>query len=176
MAFIVPMHRNKPSITYTVACILLGCIPPCYDGWHWDGTTFSFRGSHVSGSKMDLTYVGCFLLQRTCAPCYIVWMTPNWPTSARSWLWPSRIWTSMRTSPHVSSSLLPVACLTLNVWGPSYLGLTRSISWLLMPWLLTSPGHQQPWYWLCRIGKFLSYLRNDFNYLRRINVEKWHKM
>ena len=26
-----------------------------------------------------------------------------------------------------------------------------------MPWLLTSPGHQQPWYWLCRIGRFLSY-------------------
>ena len=26
--------------------------------------------------------------------------------------------------------------LTLNVRGPSYLGLTRSISWLLMPWLL----------------------------------------
>ena len=56
------------------------------------------------------------------------------------------------------------------------LGLTRSISWLLMPWLLTSPGHQQPWYWLCRIGRFLSCLRKDFNYLRRINVEKWYKM
>ena len=41
--------------------------------------------------------------------------------------------------------------LTLNVWGPSYLSLTRSISWLLMPWLLTSPGHQQPWYWLYRL-------------------------
>ena len=66
--------------------------------------------------------------------------------------------------------------LTLNVRGPSYLGLTRSISWLLMPWLLTSPGHQQPWYWLCRIGRFLSYMRKDCNYLRRINVEKWHKM
>ena len=66
--------------------------------------------------------------------------------------------------------------LTLNVRGPRYLGLTRSISWLLMPWLLTSPGHQQPWYWLCRIGRFLSYFRKDFNYLRRINVEKWHKM
>ena len=65
---------------------------------------------------------------------------------------------------------------TLNVRGPSYLGLTRSISWLLMPWLLTSPGHQQPWYWLCRIGGFLSYFRKDFKYLRRINVEKWHKM
>ena len=24
-----------------------------------------------------------------------------------------------------------------------------------MPWLLKSPGHQQPWYWLCRIGRFL---------------------
>ena len=46
--------------------------------------------------------------------------------------------------------------LTLNVRGPSYLGLTRSILWLLMPWLLTSSGHQQPWYWLCRIGRFLS--------------------
>ena len=66
--------------------------------------------------------------------------------------------------------------LTLNVWGSSYLGLIRSISWLLMPWLLTSPGRQQPWYWLCRIGRFLSCLRKDFNYLRRNNVEKWHKM
>ena len=69
--------------------------------------------------------------------------------------------------------------LTLNVRGLSYLGLTgltRSISWLLMPWLLTSPGHQQPWYWLCRIGRFLSYLRKDFNYVHRINVKKWQKM
>ena len=52
--------------------------------------------------------------------------------------------------------------LTLNMRGPSYLGLTRSISWLLMPWLLTSPGHQQPWYWLCKICKSWSYLRKDF--------------
>ena len=68
-------------------------------------------------------------------------------------------------------------CGPLNVRGPSYLVLTRSISWLLMPWLLMSPGHQQPWYWLtCRIGRFLSYLRKDFNYLHRTNVVKWHKM
>ena len=66
--------------------------------------------------------------------------------------------------------------VSMSDGGLSYLGLTRSISWLLMPWLLTSPGHQQPWYWLSRIGLFLSYLRNDFNYLCRINVEKWHKM
>ena len=49
--------------------------------------------------------------------------------------------------------------LTLNVRGPSYLGLTRSISWLLMPWHLTSPGHQQPWYWLYRMWRSFSYLR-----------------
>ena len=62
--------------------------------------------------------------------------------------------------------------LTLNVRGPSYLALTRSISWLLMTWLLTSRGHQQPWYWPCKICSFLSSLRKDFNYLRFINVEK----
>ena len=61
--------------------------------------------------------------------------------------------------------------LTLNVRGPSYLGLTRSISWLLMPRLLTSPGHQQPWYWLSIICRSWSYLMKDFNYLCHINVE-----
>ena len=55
--------------------------------------------------------------------------------------------------------------LTRNVRGPSYLGLTRSISLLLMPWLLASPG--------CRP---FSYLRNDFKYLCHINVEEWQKM
>ena len=66
--------------------------------------------------------------------------------------------------------------LTLNVRGPSYLGLNRSISWLLMPWLLASPGHQQSWYWLCKIRKSWSYTRKDFNYLRHVSVEEWHKM
>ena len=49
---------------------------------------------------------------------------------------------------------MKIVWLTLNVRGPIYLGLTRSISWLL-----TSPGHQQPWYWLCRICRSWSYLR-----------------
>ena len=57
-----------------------------------------------------------------------------------------------------------------NMRGPSYLGLTRSILWLLMPWLLASPGHQQPWYWLCKISKSWSYTRKDFNYL---NMSVW---
>ena len=66
--------------------------------------------------------------------------------------------------------------LTLIARGPSYLGLTRSISWLLMPWLLTSPGYQQPWYWLYRICRSFSYLRKDFEYLCHINAEEWHKI
>ena len=65
--------------------------------------------------------------------------------------------------------VIPALTLTLNVRGPSYLGLIRSISWLLMPWLLTSPGHQQPWYWPCRICR--SCLRKDFKYLCHINLE-----
>ena len=59
--------------------------------------------------------------------------------------------------------------LTLNVRGGNYLGFTWSISWLLMPWLLTSPGHQQPWYWLCRICG--SWKRKDFKCLCHINGE-----
>ena len=60
--------------------------------------------------------------------------------------------------------------------GQSNLGLTSSISWLLMPWLLTSPGHQHPWYWPCRIGRSLPYFRKYFNYMCHVNEEEWHKM
>ena len=66
--------------------------------------------------------------------------------------------------------------LYINGRGSSYLGLTRSVSWLLMTWLLVSPGHQQPWHWLCSIGRFLSCLREYFNFLCHIIVEEWHIM
>ena len=59
----------------------------------------------------------------------------------------------------------------LNVRGPSYLGFIRSMSWLLMTWLLTSPGHQQPWYWLYKICMSFSYLRKCFKYMCQISVE-----
>ena len=44
-------------------------------------------------------------------------------------------------------------CLGLNVLTllmpkTDYSQITRLIAWLLMPWLLASPGHQQPCYWL----------------------------
>ena len=72
---------------------------------------------------------------------------------------------------HINITEDTYAILTLHVRGPSPLGLTRSISWLLMPWLLTSPGYQQPWYWLYRRCRSLSHLRKYFKYLCHINVE-----
>ena len=77
----------------------------------------------------------------------------------------------------VMVSLLTHICVTrpqwLNVPGLSYPSLTRSISWLLMPRILVSPGHQQPWYWLCKTGRSLSYTREDFNNLCHVSVEEW---
>ena len=43
--------------------------------------------------------------------------------------------------------------LILSLQGASYHVLIRSVLWLLMPWLLVSPGHHQPKYWLCEIVK-----------------------
>ena len=63
--------------------------------------------------------------------------------------------------------------IILDVRAPSYLLLTRSISWLLMTWLLPSPGHQHPWYWFCRIGTSLSYTGKDFNNLYHASVKEW---
>ena len=42
--------------------------------------------------------------------------------------------------------------LILLVLNLEYSGGTRSIPWLLMPWLLPSPGHQRPWNSPCRIN------------------------
>ena len=94
-----------------------------------------------------------------------------------TWLMPSNYKFVFMLSSHLVYVLMTssqVTLLTLNVQGPSYLGLTRSISWLLMPWLLMSPGHQQPWYWLYRIWRSFSYLRKDFKYLCHMhNVPDW---
>ena len=67
--------------------------------------------------------------------------------------------------PYLKPVLKSYVSLTLNLQGSSYLGLTRSISWLLTPWLLVLPGHQQSWYWPCKIDKPWSYTRSiSINY------------
>ena len=42
-------------------------------------------------------------------------------------------------------------------------GRTRSMPWQLIPWLLTSPGHQQSVYWICNINQSLSSTENFNN-------------
>ena len=50
-----------------------------------------------------------------------------------------------------SAILKPLTC-------GSYISLARSMSWLVMPWPLASPGHNQPRYWLCRdVGRRLTW-------------------
>ena len=59
---------------------------------------------------------------------------------------------------------------------PENFGIPKSIPWLLMPWLLASPSHQQPWCWLCAICIFLSSMRIHYNTIWHVSVEKWNKM
>ena len=53
---------------------------------------------------------------------------------------------------------------------------TRSIPWLLMPWLLASPGHQQPWYWLHETGTSLSSWGANLNNMDISTTLQWHHM
>ena len=46
--------------------------------------------------------------------------------------------------------------IDLTMWDWEYSVSSRSVSLLVMPWLLVSPGHQQQWYWLCKIDRSLS--------------------
>ena len=43
-----------------------------------------------------------------------------------------------------------------------YLGRTIVIPWVLRHWLLASPDHRRPWYWLCEMGRALSLVVKDF--------------
>ena len=79
---------------------------------------------------------------------------------------------------HFACGLVPNnnKLLSINMQRANYLSLNWSISWLLMPWLLASPGHQPPWYWLSLIGKLLPWSRKDLSYLCHINVDEGHKI
>ena len=69
-------------------------------------------------------------------------------------------------------------CLGLNVltfWlrRPEYSGRTGSKPWLLGHWLISSPGHQHPWYWPWRMVWSLSSIRtvySDLDHLQDSDV------
>ena len=67
---------------------------------------------------------------------------------------------------------------TLMVINPSGVEshISRSMSWLLMTWRLVSPGHQQSWHWQYGINGPLSSIRNDYNQLHHLSVEKWWEL
>ena len=48
--------------------------------------------------------------------------------------------------------------------GEGIFRLWGSIPWLLMPWLLKSPEHQQSWYWLCWTDNMYCCFRVNFIY------------
>ena len=89
----------------------------------------------------------------------------------RLWNW-HQFWSSMaclHDFPNTQTSQL-----TLPMWGLEYSRETRSIPCLLVPWLLASPAHQQPWYWLCEMGIFLSFLMLNFVHLQLFSAEEWY--
>ena len=77
----------------------------------------------------------------------------------------------------ISSAKWRPFCLSLNVLTLLVLklghsGRSRSIPWLLMPWLLVSPGHQQPWHWPCRINRSLSSMGKIYNYRKTSSISR----
>ena len=46
----------------------------------------------------------------------------------------------------------------------------------LAPCVANSLRYQQSWYWVCRAGKFLSYMRKEYNYLCHVSVGEWNKL
>ena len=107
-------------------------------------------------SNSFITVPADILCPNRAKPLTATMLTSKLDIFNSKFLWSSKIWSFLWTkwtkiASEISRNLVTRRVLTLNMRGPSYLGLTRSISWLLMPWLLTSPGHQQPWYWLYRI-------------------------
>ena len=99
------------------------------------------------------------------------WHDSDWPTSLISYVWVLCIYIKVTRSMLGSNwtgfqrlkDLLAlhknrrgsdtVANLTFLVLKLELYRGNRSLSWLLMIWLLASPNHQQTWYWLCRINE-----------------------
>ena len=53
----------------------------------------------------------------------------------------------------------------------------ESIPFLMMPWLLKMPEHQQAWYWLCRIDNmYYCCFRVNLIYLGQATPKIWFKM
>ena len=70
---------------------------------------------------------------------------------------------------------LGLKVLTLLVLKLEYFGNSKSIPWLLMPWLFVSPSHQQQWCWLYSINRVIVVHQKGMvvSVPAHLNVEKW---
>ena len=148
-------------------CLLL---TSWYLYWSLTGYGHLFNFKPFNFTPFILSYLTCVLYILLCS-CWASAYCSDMILGRFIWF---NLPTSIYTIFDISDSKILV--LTHNMQGLSYLSLTRSISWLLMPWLLASPGHQHPSYWLRRIGESLSYRRNDFNNLCHVILEEWWEL
>ena len=227
------MMSSSPEHKY-----IQGWLSDPWSWWRHQMETFSTLLAPCAGNSL---VTGEFPSQKPVTWSFDVFfdLCLNKWLSKQSWSW----WFEMPSHslwPHCNNSRAFIAAeltfLTLNMWVLNYLGLTRSISWLLMTWLIVSlhwrnngrdsvsnhqphdcllnclfrhrskktsklrvtglcvgnspgagkfpaqmasnaenvsiwwrhhvsPGHQQPWYGLHKLGSSLSSMTKDFNYL-----------
>ena len=72
----------------------------------------------------------------TCDPMFLTYLAIG------------QLWFSLDSVPVCILSHLIFPMISAHL----HFGYIRSIPRPLMPWLLVSPGHRQPWYWLCRMN------------------------
>ena len=125
MAFIEPMHRNKPNITCLYGLYKISLVQA-----NFLLTQFKIH-SHWQ-ALVSLTAV----IQGILWYCIIMWRDCIYSSDIS---WP-----------------------TVNSCGVELFTRFRSISWMVMPWLLASPGHHQPWYWLPQNIENLVFIEEGF--------------
>ena len=169
-------------VSHNMNYVTLQSLLSFHDGYWWLGAYLapwdllaSCWHMHVGASRetnfsLEKTWVSCacysanMIEQDKIQPCKLMpedllMVIPHWLSQTM------HFWAEIHQQP-----------LTLLMPIPEDSGRTQPIPWLLMPWLLLSPGHQQPWHCTCRMDRSLSSIRNDFNYLHYPNVEKWYKI
>ena len=166
---------NKPLPNPILAKLYkcnFGQASECY--WKIDTCIYSNKGCLISAfwqqwSNFQLTLHSL---------CSIIYVFPKKCISFQLWVH-FQSWLDKRTSQisHVCLVNMPSGSLcfrlTLLPLKLDYSCRSWSIPWMLMPWLLVLPGHQQPCYWLCIINSYLPFTSKDFKYLCHVSVKKW---
>ena len=110
--------------------------------------------------------------QSTTKPCAYFW---GYTVRTLKYIWV--IWGCEVIRNH--DDYIPCVHVPLTLLMPlkqEYSRLTRSIPWVLLPWHLTPPGHQQQCYESYRINRSLPPTNLNFNNLYNLCVEIWQQI